>query len=138
MKRTDTDVEIFLADLPGKQGDDIRLLDASIVERMPGHQRHLYEGRFWGGSEQQIIGYGVLDHTDSSGEEVEWFIVGLAAQKSYISMYVNAVADGTYLLRQYDDKLGKAKIGSASVSFESVDDLDAEMLLEMVSRAGDS
>lgn len=138
MKRTDTDVDEFLAGLPGKQGDDIRLLDASISEKMPGHKRYLYEGKFWGGSDQQIVGYGIMDYTNRSGGEVEWFMVGLAAQKSYVSMYFNAVADGAYLLREYEKRLGKAKVGSASISFTTVDDVDLEALLELVCRSAKS
>lgn len=136
MERTTKDVDQFLAGLHGKRGDDIRLLDAAITERMPNHPRHLYEGTFWGGSDQQIIGYGVMDYTNKSGEDVEWFIIGLAEQKNYISMYVNAVEDGEYLLRQYEHHLGRAKVGSASLTFDSVDHLDLGTLFEMIDRAG--
>ena len=137
MQRTDKDVDGFLAGLTGAQGDDLRALDRAISERMPGQPRFLYEGVFWSGSEQQIIGYGVMDYENRSGTAVEWFVVGLAAQKSHLSIYVNAVADGDYLLRQYDGRLGKAKTGSASVSFKTIADLDLDNLLEMVARASE-
>jgi hypothetical protein len=104
---------------------------------MPGAERHLYEGTFWGGSEQQIVGYGVMDYTNRSGEEVEWFVVGLAAQQRYVSMYVNAVENDAYLLRQYEGKLGRAKIGSASISFATIEDIDFDNLMELVTRAGE-
>lgn len=136
MERTTRDVAAFLAQLAGERGNDIRRLDAAITERMPNHERHLYEGKFWGGSDQQIVGYGIMDYTNKSGEDVEWFIVGLAEQKNYISMYVNAVEDGKYLLREYEKDLGKAKVGSASISFESIDHIDFDNLMEMISRAG--
>lgn len=136
MKRTSTDVDDFLSGLEGDRGEDIRTLDAEIRARMDGHERHLYEGTFWGGSDQQIVGYGIMDYTNKSGEDVEWFIMGLAEQKNYISMYVNAVEDGEYLLRQYEKKLGKAKVGSASISFSSLADVDLDNLYELVSRAG--
>lgn len=134
MERTTKDVDQFLAGLEGRQGDDMRVLDAVIVESMPGRERHLYEGTFWGGSDQQIIGYGVLDYQDSSGKQVEWFLLGLAAQKNYISMYVNATEDGAYLLRKYEGRLGKVKTGSASISFPTLDDVDLDALLDLVSQ----
>ncbi|HEX6286614.1 MAG TPA: DUF1801 domain-containing protein [Acidimicrobiia bacterium] len=136
MERTDRDVDAFLASIEGRPGEDIRRLDAAIVERMRGAERYLYEGKFWGGSDQQIVGYGVMDYENRSGENVEWFVVGLAAQKNYISMYVNAVKDGRYLLREYEKELGKAKVGSASISFGSLDDVDLDGLLALVEEAG--
>jgi hypothetical protein len=135
MQRTTKDVDEFLAGLTGAQGDDMRALDTAISERMAAHPRFLYEGVFWSGSEQQIVGYGLLDSVDRAGQAVEWFVVGFAAQKDHISIYVNAVEDGEYLLRQYDGKLGKAKTGSASVTFKTIADVDLDNLLEMVSRA---
>jgi hypothetical protein len=135
MERTDTDVTAFLGSLEGKQGDDMRYLDSLISERMTGHERHLYEGKFWGGSDQQIVGYGVLDYANRTGDDVEWFLVGLAAQKNNLSMYVNAVSDGAYLLREYEGRLGKVKLGSASIGFRSVEDVDLDSLMELVGRA---
>ena len=135
MRRTDTDVAGFLTSLEGKQGEDMRYLDSFISERMTGHERHLYEGTFWGGSDQEIIGYGVMDYTNRSGEDVEWFMVGLAEQKNHISLYVNAVEDGQYMLRQYEGKLGKAKLGSASIAFSTLEDIELDNLLELVGRA---
>jgi hypothetical protein len=136
MERTSKDVEAFLAALEGRSGDDIRLLDAAITERMsPEHARHLYEGTFWGGTDQQIVGYGVMDTTNDSGGQVPWFIVGLAVQKHHLSLYVNAVDGDVPILREYEKKLGNAKVGAASVAFESVDDLDFGNLMEMIDRA---
>lgn len=136
MERTERDVDAFLASIECRRGEDIRRLDAAIVERIPGAERHLYEGKFWGGTDQQIVGYGVMDYENRSGENVEWFVVGLAAQKNYISMYVNAVKEGRYLLREYEKELGKAKVGSASISFAGLGDVDLEVLLALVEEAG--
>jgi len=136
MERTERDVDSFLASIEGRRGEDIRRLDAAIVERMPGAERYLYEGKFWGGTDQQIVGYGVMDYENRSGENVEWFVVGLAAQKNYISLYVNAVKEGRYLLREYEKELGKAKVGSASISFGGLDDVDFDVLAALVEEAG--
>jgi hypothetical protein len=135
MERTARSVDEHLASIDGVRGEDIRTLDEIIREQMPEAERHLYEGTFWGGSDQQIIGYGILDYRNKSGDDVEWFLVGLADQKNYISMYVNAVDDGKYLLDQYEGRLGKVKKGSASISFASLDDIDLAGLSEMLGRA---
>lgn len=138
MERTSKSVDDHLASLGGQRGEDIRALDRAIRERMPDAERLLYEGKLWGGSDQRIVGYGIMDYQNRSGEDVEWFVVGLAAQKAYISMYVNAVEGGTYLLAGYEGRLGKVKTGTASISFDSVDDVDFEILMELVDRAGQS
>lgn len=62
--------------------------------------------------------------------------MGLAAQKNYISMYVNGSVDGRYLLRGYEDRLGKVKVGSASISFDSLDVVEVDTLMELVAEAG--
>jgi hypothetical protein len=135
MERTTKGVDEYLASIDGDRGEDIRTLDEIIRQQMPRAERHLYEGTFWGGSDQQIVGYGILDYRNKSGDDVEWFLVGLAEQKNYISMYVNAVEDGKYLLAQFDGRLGKVKKGSASISFASLTDVDVAALTEMLGRA---
>jgi hypothetical protein len=69
--------------------------------------------------------------------DVEWFVVGLAAQKAYLSLYVNAAEDGQYLAKRYADRLGRVKVGSANVSFRRLADLDLPAALEMAERARD-
>ena len=128
-------VDTHLKSLPDDVRADMELLDAEITARMKDASRVLFEGKFWGGSDQRIIGYGEFRYTNSSGKTVEWFMVGLAAQKNYISVYVNAVDEDGYLLAKYKDRLGKAKIGSASISFKTVTDIDMDVLMELVGTA---
>lgn len=132
MEITSTDPSDHIDSLPDDRRRDIALLDAEITKRMRGESGVLWEGRLWGGSDQKIIGYGTFSHTNSSGKTSNWFMVGLAAQKNYISMYVNAVDDDGYVLKKYADRLGKAKVGSASISFKSVEDINFEILMELV------
>lgn len=135
MERTQKSMEDYLASLSSERADDIRTLHREIRARMPDAEVYLYEGKFWGGSDQEIIGYGVVDYQNTSGDEVEWFLVGLAEQKNYISMYVNAVKDGKYLLRDYEKKLGRAKVGSASISFASLEQVDTHNLYKLIEKA---
>ena len=135
MERTGTDPSSHIRALPEGVRDDITELDHLISEIFADAPRFMWEGKFWGGSEQSIIGYGEFSYTDSSGQDVHWFAVGLAAQKQYISVYVNAVEDGAYLLEQYQGRLGKVKIGSASLSFKSLQDLNIEAFDDLIVRA---
>jgi hypothetical protein len=102
---------------------------------MDGLDRVLFTGTFWGGSDQEIIGYGTYASRRSDGTEVEWFVIGLARQKAYLSLYVSAVDGDTYLSKTMGPSLGKVKIGASSISFRSIDDIDLEALGALVRRA---
>ena len=135
MEKTDTKPADFIASLSPELRTEIGRLDKAISEVMSDHPKTMWEGKFWGGSDQNIIGYGDYSYKKAGGEVAEWFIVGLAPQKNYISVYVNAADEDGYLTAKYADKLGKAKVGKASISFDSTDDIDLDALLELVAKA---
>ena len=136
MEISETDVDAFLDDIADAEtADTMRRLDEIITEALPGRRRALYEGKFWGGTDQEIIGYGHIVQPRPRSEDVHWFLVGLARQKSHYSLYVNAVDDGAYLGKQYAERLGKVKIGSASIGFTSIDNVDLEVLAELLHKA---
>ena len=138
MDISDIDVDTHLEGIDDPEiAATMRSLDELIGRAMPGRRRALYEGTFWGGTEQKIIGYGHIVQPRPKGDDVHWFLVGLARQKDYYSLYVNAVADGKYLGQHYEGRLGKVKLGSASISFKRVGELDLDVLGELFSRADD-
>lgn len=137
MEKTQTPPADHIASLPPEIRGDVEVLDEMIGEIMSGRPKTLWEGRFWGGSDQQIIGYGDYRYRKSDGKTAEWFIVGLAVQKAYLSVYVNAADEDGYLAERYADRLGKVKVGKSSISFTSLDDVDLEVLADLVERARD-
>lgn len=137
MRKSETDPDVFLASLPDPPRSDTERLDAVIGKVMSGRSRVLWEGKFWGGSDQTIIGYGDYTYQRSGKETVEWFVVGLAPQKNYISIYVNAADEDGYLVKKHAERLGKVNVGSASISFKKADDLDLGVLEEVVTVARD-
>ena len=102
---------------------------------LPRRRRVLWQGVFWGGTDQSIIGYGDITQPRPRGDDVEWFLVGLARQKSNYSIYLNAVRDGAYLGQAYGDRLGTVKLGAASIGFTRLENLDLEVLAEMLREA---
>ena len=138
MERSTTPPEAFIASLPDGIREDMATLDALIGEVFAGREHVLWEGVFWGGTEQRILGYGAYRYTGKSGASGDWFVVGLARQKAHYSLYVNASRDGQYLLRAYADQLGKAKVGSANATFKRVEDLDLDAVRELVTAARDA
>ena len=136
MEKISTPPDAYMESLPDEIRPAIEKLDKEIRKIFKDEERVLWTGKFWGGSQQNIIGYGDLIY-ERRGKRTEWFSVGLAMQKNYISLYVNAVVDGKYLGQKYGKELGKVKIGASSVSFKSLDDVDMAMLRKMLTQAKD-
>lgn len=137
MDISDRSVDEYLAGLEGQVGEDMAALDRAIAAEMDGHPRELYEGKLWGGSDQEIIGYGRYSYQRSDKKTAEWFLIGLAAQKNYLSVYISAVEDGQYMSEKYGSDLGKVKVGKSSISFKAAADIDAAKLASLVRRARD-
>ena len=137
-KSTTTTPDQHIASLPDGVREDVATLDGAIATAMAGEERVVWEGKFWGGTDQRIIGYGSYHYRGRSGAEGEWFIVGLAAQKSYLSLYVNAAEDGTYLSERYGSRLGKVKAKRANIQVKRAADVDLDVLRELVARARES
>ena len=135
MEISDRDIGEFLQGLPDESRADMTALDNAIRGAMAGLPRELYVGKFWGGTDQEIIGYGRYSYTRPNGVHVEWFVVGLAQQKNYISVYVSAVEGDEYLSEKYGPDIGKVKVGKSSISFKAVEDIDLDKLVALVSKA---
>ena len=133
---SDESVDTWLESLDDDRADDVRALDAIIREAIPA-PRVLWVGKFWGGTDQTIIGYGDLYQPRPKGEVIHWFVAGLALQKQNISIYVNAVKDGKYIGQAYGKQLGKVKLGSASIGFKRLADLDVDVLRQMLKEANE-
>ena len=137
MQRSTKSVDAFLASVPGEQGEDLRALDAAIAPVFAEHERVLWEGVFWGGSEQRIVGYGTWAYQGRSGASGEWFIAGIAAQKDHLSLYVNGAEKGQSMMKRHGARLGKVKVGSGAAQFRRLSDIDLGVVVELATRARD-
>ena len=135
MERTDASPDELIDSLPEPVREDMRKLDGAISPVMNGLPRDVWEGPFWGGTQQRIIGYGSYTYKGRSGREGEWFIVGLASQKNYLSLYVNGAVDGMSLAKRYAERLGKVKASSGAVTFRHLKDVSMDVVVELVRRA---
>lgn len=138
MDKTQRDPTEYIDSLPEPVRRDIHLLDEAIAGVMPDAERVMWEGVFWGGTEQHIIGYGELVQPRPGKKTVEWFVVGLTVQKDAISVYVNAVEHGQYLAEKYASTLGTVSTGKSVIRFRTASDLNMEALLDLVRRAAAS
>jgi hypothetical protein len=135
MQKVESDPSEYIKSLPAGVREDIARLDKEISRVMAGQTRVLWQGVFWGGTQQNIIGYGDVVYKRPKKPDVEWFVVGLAVQKNYISLYVSAVQDKQYVTEKYAGKLGKAKVGKSNITFKSLADIDLDALLELIAKA---
>lgn len=135
MQRTGRDVDAFLAGLDGERADAMRELDRVIAGEFAGLERALWEGDFWGGTAQSIIGYGAIRQPRPRGAWVDWFLIGLADQSKHLSVYVNAAEDGEYLVQRRAGELGRVKVGSAAIAITSLDRLDRDGFVGLLRRA---
>ena len=133
MEMVGEDVDAFLQ--ASGRADELVALDALILDTLPGVSRVLWRGKMWGGTDQAIIGYGLIRQPRPRGAAVQWFLVGLAEQKKHLSVYVNAAESGAYLVQQRASRLGKVKVGAAAVTFGSITDLDLPEFRALLLRA---
>lgn len=82
--------------------------------------------------ESGMIGYGEMPYKYASGREGTWFVIGLASQKNYISIYSCATSHGEYLAEKHKDKLGKASIGKSCIRYKKVEDIPWDELKKVL------
>lgn len=135
MQKTTTKVDDYINSLDEEDRKSIETLHKTIIHTAPDIKPAMWEGVFWGGSEQKIIGYGDYDYKRSDGKKVEWFVIGLTKQKNYISLFIAAVEDKEYLAEKYADQLGKVKVTKSAVKINKADDVNLETLEILVKNA---
>lgn len=118
----------YVADLDDGRRQAILTVDGLIRERLP-----TLEVKMW----NKIIGYGQYHYVYASGREGDWFPVGLANQKAYISLYVCLVDGDQYLAEASKETLGKVSVGRSCIRFTRLDNLDLGGVGTMLNRVGD-
>ncbi len=115
----------YIAELVEPRKSHIKQLHALIRKTAPSLKPYIQSG---------MLAYGPMHYVYESGREGDWFFIGLASQKNYISLYFSCTKEGKYLAEQYTKKLPKANIGKSCVRFKNVEDVDLRILAEMISK----
>jgi hypothetical protein len=79
-----------------------------------------------------MLGYGPMKYRYASGRQGEWFKIGLASQKNYISLYMCAADAQGYVAERYKERLPNADIGKSCVRFKQLEDLDRKALVALI------
>jgi len=121
---TEATPDEYIEALEEPRRSHIRQLHELIRRAAPQLEPHIQSG---------MIAYGSYHYRSKSGREGDWFPVGLASQKRYISLYVTpADPERFYLAESYRDRLPKADIGRSCVRIKRPDDVDLDVVAELV------
>ncbi len=115
----------YLASLPADRKKVLTTLHRAIRKAAPKLKPGICHG---------MIGYGIGPYRTKSGCTGEWFQVGLASQKNYISLYICACDPNEgYLAENNRDRLGKVSVGKSCIRFKKLENLNLEVAMELVS-----
>lgn len=115
--------EEYIAELQEPRRGEIAQLDTLIRKTVPKLEPHIRSG---------MLGYGTYHYKYASGREGDWFRIGLASNKNYISLYACAADEQGYVAERYKERLPKASIGKSCVRFKRLEDLDLKVLKELL------
>ena len=85
-----------------------------------------------------FMGFGPYHYKYPSGREGHWVTVGLAANKTGISLYVCTKDASGFLPEQFKARLGKASVGKSCIRFKKISDLNLEVVREMLEKCNDA
>ncbi|GAA4683608.1 DUF1801 domain-containing protein [Phytohabitans rumicis] len=118
--------EEYIAALPEPRRGDVQLLHELIRREAPELAPYVQSG---------MLGYGSYHYRYDSGREGDWFVVGLAGRKAYVSLYVSATVGDRYLAETYRDRLPKADIGRSCVRIKRLSDVNLDTVAALIREA---
>jgi hypothetical protein len=79
-----------------------------------------------------LIGYGVYAYTNSKGPAGDWFSVGLASRKAYVSLFSMGQRDGGYLVEAVHDRFPGTTIGRSCLNIKDPTTISDEAVRDLV------
>ncbi len=131
MPKTLPTLDEFLAGLPADRRATMTTLHKAIRKAVP----KLAPAIMTGMGPSPIIGYGKYRYRSASGREGDWFLIGLAAGKSYYSLHICVGDKDGYLVERNAAKLGKVKAGRSCINFNKLEDLKLDVAMGLVKQA---
>ena len=116
-----SDADDWIAALPEPRRTDIAAIDARIRAVAPGLRRYVERG---------FLAYGRYHYVGASKREGDWFVLGVASNKAYISLYASPVG-----VEPWADRLPKANLGRGCIRFKRTADLDLDVIDEVIAAA---
>lgn len=118
--------EQYFAALSEPRRGEVLALHELIRREAPDLEPHIRSG---------MVGYGTYHYRYESGREGDWFVIGLASRRAYVSLYVSASAGDRYLAETFRDRLPKADVGRGCVRIKRLSDVDLGTVAELIRAA---
>ncbi len=110
--------EAYVEGLESPRREDIGRLHERIREVAPGLVPSAKEG---------MLTYGTYTYKSRAGREGSWWILGVASNKAYISLYAPTLQAESYL-----ERLPKANLGRGCIRFKRLADVDLDVIDEVI------
>jgi uncharacterized protein YdhG (YjbR/CyaY superfamily) len=124
-----TTIKEYLDALPNDRKETILFLHKFIQKAAPKLKPNF---------SYNMLGYGSFKYKNYKKETIDWPVIALASQKNYISVYVCALDNGKYIAETYKKELGKVSVGKSCIRFDSIKDLNLEVLSKVIKLASKS
>lgn len=123
-----------LDSLPEAKRRDMRSLHSAILTMYPGCKLWFFDGKDGSGKvvSNPSIGYGTLRKQYASGQTKDSFQAGISANSGGLSVYIMGLDNRTYLPKKYGKLLGKAKVSGYCIKFNTLEDIDLQVLKEAI------
>jgi hypothetical protein len=116
----------YLAAVPKDQQPLLHYLHEFIQKAAPKLKAHFA---------YNMLGYGSFPYRNYKKELMTWPIIALANQKNYVSIYVCAIDNGTYLAEAHKKELGKVSVGKSCIRLKKLEDINLPVLKKVLQAA---
>ncbi|HSZ53536.1 MAG TPA: hypothetical protein VK801_18360 [Caulobacteraceae bacterium] len=132
-------IDRYIADQSQPKRGELEDLHRRIIKMSPDCKLWFLDGKNEEGRivSNPNIGYGTTTRRYASGEQREFYQVGLSANTAGISIYIIGLDDKRYLSDTYGKRLGRAKITGYCIKFKSTNDVAIDTLEEIIANSMD-
>jgi hypothetical protein len=123
-------IKEYIISQPEPKQSEMLELHRIILQIMPACKLWFLDGKDSEGKtvSNPNIGYGMYTIKYANGETREFYLIGLSANTTGISVYIMGVKDKTYLAKTYGKKLGKASVTGYCIKFKTLKDINIDIL----------
>lgn len=127
-------IEKYITSQAEPKRSDMQALHRIILQVMPACKLWFLDGK---NSENKTvsnsnIGYGSYTIKYADGTIREFYLIGMSANKTGISVYVLGIRDKTYLAKTYGKKIGKASVTGYCIRFKILKDINIGILEDAI------
>ena len=128
--RVEEQIDEYIASHTEPKRSEMQELQDRTLKIMPGCKLWFLDGRNEEGKvvSNPNIGYGSRPHKYADGTTLEFYQIGLSADKTGISVYILGIDDKKYLNDTFGKDLGKATVTGYCIKFKTLKDIKIEIL----------